>query len=81
MVLESGPTDEPTFTEAVAELRDVGPGGICEDCGHFACRHDGARCHFPRPAGNACNCGGMLWQGHRLAMNCQAGPVAAASDA
>lgn len=58
-----------------ASLHDTGPGGICEDCGHFACRHDGAECHFPRPADNPCTCGGMLWQGRRLEMNAQTGPA------
>ena len=40
-------------------------GGFCDDCGHFAARHDELGCHFPRPATNPCDCAGMQWQGVR----------------
>lgn len=58
-----------TKDEAVADLHDAGPGSICADCGHFAARHEGLTCQFPRPADNPCKCGGMLWHSHRLPMN------------
>jgi hypothetical protein len=58
---------------AIADLRDAGPGGICEECGHFACRHQDSQCLFPRE-NNPCECQGMLWQGVRLDMDQHTGP-------
>lgn len=65
-----------TYDAAVASLFHAGPGGQCDDCGHFAHRHhDGnpslgvARgCAFPRPVGEECACAGMSWQGHRVSI-------------
>jgi hypothetical protein len=42
-----------------------GPGALCEECGHFACRHNPEGCQFPRPADDPCRCSGMLWHGVR----------------
>lgn len=52
-----------------------GPGAFCEDCGHFACRHDMEGCSFPREWRGGersptetfkdCHCEAMLWQGVR----------------
>lgn len=65
-----------TQAEAVADLQDMGPGGICSDCGHFAYRHHGMQCHFPPDDGEQpCTCEGMLWQGQRLQMDCRSGPI------
>jgi hypothetical protein len=33
-------------------------GGFCEDCGHFAGRHDSDGCHWD---GYECGCPGMKW--------------------
>jgi hypothetical protein len=49
---------------AAAPEQPYGPGAICDDCGHFAERHDPQGCHFPRPDA-ACCCAGMLWLGTR----------------
>ena len=57
---------------AAADLYDTGPGGICNDCGHFAARHVGLKCLWPE---SACECAGMLWQGERIEMNGDYGPV------
>lgn len=56
-----------TFHDALHTLVQMGPGGICEDCGHFADRHIDRACDFPREAG-PCNCKGMKWRGQRLKM-------------
>lgn len=64
-------TEKPSYLRenlAVASLRDAGPGGICEDCGHFAIRHKGLACLFPRPKAEPCTCNGMLWLGQRLSI-------------
>lgn len=54
--------DDPSevFVMAAPE-QPYGPGAICDDCGHFAERHNPEGCHFPRPADNPCRCAGMLW--------------------
>ncbi|QCG77882.1 hypothetical protein SEA_SMOKINGBUNNY_71 [Gordonia phage SmokingBunny] len=67
-----------SYDEAVASLFHAGPGGQCDDCGHFAHRHhDGnpslgvARgCAFHRPSSDEweCTCTGMSWQGHRVSI-------------
>lgn len=61
---------QKTYEEAVTSLYEHGPGGICEECGHFAIRHDDTACHFPRnelnPPKPPCECKGMLWYGHRV---------------
>lgn len=51
--------------DAVVDLNDAGPGGICDDCGHVALRHGENFCDgFPqRPCAS---CKGMLWQGVRI---------------
>lgn len=48
-----------------------GPGAICDECGHFAARHDEDGCHGVDPA-KGCRfgkrrkpCKGMMWQGTR----------------
>jgi hypothetical protein len=57
---------------AAENLYEIGPGGFCGDCGHFAARHVGLRCLWPeRP----CKCKGMLWQGKRIEMNGIYGPL------
>lgn len=52
--------------DIVAE--EIGPAGICEDCGHFACRHSQLRCRFheldPKKY-KPCPCRGMQWSGER----------------
>jgi hypothetical protein len=68
-------TEAMNITEAIADLDDAGPGGICDDCGHFAFRHHDTTCHFPRETGKECKCKGMLWRGHRLKMDYRTGPV------
>jgi len=68
------------MSDATRDLKDAGPGGICADCGHFAYRHHGLKCHFPRPD-HPCICKGMLWQGERIDMDCRAGPIAELEDA
>ncbi|USH45055.1 hypothetical protein SEA_CAMERICO_59 [Gordonia phage Camerico] len=60
---------EFTKEQAEDDLFTSGPGSICEDCGHFAHRHEGSNCHFPRPEDNPCRCGGMLWQGQKVDMS------------
>jgi hypothetical protein len=37
------------------------PGSICEDCGHFALRHEQGKCLFPRGSKPPCDCEGFLW--------------------
>lgn len=66
-----------TRDEAIEDLRVTGPGGICADCGHFACRHHGQECLFRMDPlrDDPCKCAGMLWQGHRLEMDCCSGPT------
>lgn len=54
---------------------DMGPGGICGDCGHFAERHSRLECLYPRPADNPCNCQGMLWGETRYVMDPSYGPL------
>jgi len=55
-----------------------GPGAICEDCGHFAARHDEDGCHGVDPAvgcrwgkggtkTSPKKCTAMLWKGTRWA--------------
>lgn len=39
-----------------------GPGAICEQCGHFAGRHNSDGCQWPS---RKCSCAGMLWLGVR----------------
>jgi len=62
------------LAKAEMSLAEAGPGGICEDCGHFASRHlqatriGGMGCDFPRPEDNPCDCEGMKWQGQRVDM-------------
>lgn len=49
-----------------------GPGGICDDCGHFAATHRGEGCAWP---GRVCPCRGMLWLGVRYEIDSWRGPV------
>ena len=37
-------------------------GGFCEECGHFAARHDMGDC---TGISHPCDCAGMLWNGRR----------------
>jgi hypothetical protein len=39
-----------------------GPGAMCDDCGHFAGRHNEDGCPG---INNGCDCAGMLWLGTR----------------
>ena len=58
-----------TRTEAYRDLMGAGPGAICDACGHFAGRHQGLVCLFPRDAGHECACPGMTWiDGHVFEM-------------
>jgi hypothetical protein len=73
-----------TIASAVADLQDAGPGGMCDECGHFACRHSNndpvagdmdmdpdRRCffHLADPSRySPCKCTGMKWQGVRVAI-------------
>lgn len=57
--------DEPSKGTTEEAEQPYGPGAICDDCGHFACRHGENGCAFPRPADNPCRCAGMLWLGTR----------------
>lgn len=43
-------------------LHPYGPGAFCDECGHFAARHDPEGCSGVR---GPCKCGGMLWEGLR----------------
>lgn len=50
-------------------------GGFCENCGHFAGRHQELRCHFPRRDDQpVCPCPGMMWGGKMYEMDMNAGP-------
>jgi hypothetical protein len=51
--------------DAVNDLLEAGPGGTCDDCGHFAGRHGKDFCDgFPdKPCAS---CKGMLWRGVRV---------------
>ena len=59
---------------AEISLANIGPGGICEDCGHFATRHLEGKCYFPPESRlgvnkyKPCACAGMLWEGQRVDM-------------
>jgi hypothetical protein len=65
-----------TAREASHSLYEAGPGGICDDCGHFAMRHVNTdKCLFPREIGKECQCKGMLWLGHRIDMGDDNVPV------
>jgi hypothetical protein len=63
-----------TYHEAFISLGKVGPGAICDDCGHFARSHADNACAFPRPVTKRCLCKGMKWQGQRFRMDVD-GPV------
>ena len=56
--------------DEVAE--DMGPGGICEDCGHQALRHSRSECRYheldPQKI-DRCSCRGMLWRDTRYYMD------------
>lgn len=40
------------------------PGGTCDECGHYAARHDEKGCHFPRPPETSpCTCQAMVYAG------------------
>jgi hypothetical protein len=39
-----------------------GPGAMCDECGHFAGRHDEDGC---TGVSKPCTCAGMLWLGTR----------------
>jgi hypothetical protein len=68
-----------SLAEAAADLINTGPGGICDDCGHFAGRHVGNGCMgFPEKPCNTC--GGMLWMGHRIEMRGEFGGPVTAED-
>lgn len=48
--------------------------GFCENCGHFAGRHQELRCHFPAPEGEQpCVCPGLMWDGHMHVMDMHEG--------
>lgn len=52
--------------------------GFCENCGHFAGRHQELKCHFPpedKP-GDPCRCTGMMWQNEMYDMDMSRGPQA-----
>lgn len=56
----------------MSERDDPGPGGICDDCGHFAGRHYDGACDTGNlySAGTPrrpCRCAGFLWLGQRYA--------------
>ena len=54
-------------TDAERDLAQMGPGGFCESCGHFAERHWTDKCHFPYEDRD-CDCSGMVWRGERVSM-------------
>jgi len=67
-----------TIADALDSLVQAGPGGICDACGHFASRHTGVTCLFPRqPPATPCSCPGMAWSGLRFEMHPISGPVRA----
>lgn len=49
----------------VADADQPPPGGTCDDCGHFALRHNENGCDFPRKEKPPCQCEGFLWNGNR----------------
>lgn len=56
-----------SLDRAERDLAEAGPGGFCEDCGHFAVRHIGSvPCDFPKANNEVCRCEGMLWKGERV---------------
>ena len=59
------------------DLIDDGPDAICDDCGHFACRHWQEKCLFGALVPNypECQCKGMLWKGVRFEMDPTGGPI------
>lgn len=50
--------------------------GFCENCGHFAGRHQDLRCHFPDPDNPTCPCPGMVWKDEMYKMDMSNGPTA-----
>lgn len=42
-------------------VQPYGPGAICDECGHFAERHQPAYCSGVPFGHEACACAGMLW--------------------
>lgn len=49
-------------------LQPYGPGAFCDECGHFAARHDQEGCSGvpgSGPGRGPCKCAGMLWGGTR----------------
>lgn len=66
--------NEPTtFYDAYRSLIQVGPGAQCQDCGHFAYRHQRRLCLFPHKD-HGCTCKGMNWLGQRISMG-PSGPM------
>jgi hypothetical protein len=67
--------DADYIAAIMREIAPYGPGAICDDCGHFAARHDEEGCHGVPEIGRACTHGGgentgkpctaMLWRGIR----------------
>lgn len=49
----------------IADPEQPEPGSICDECGHFALRHNQDGCHFPRKKGPPCDCQGFSWLGNR----------------
>lgn len=52
------------------ESQPYGPGAICDDCGHFAGRHNEKGCNTEDLVRSGirkepCDCKGMLWLGTR----------------
>jgi hypothetical protein len=43
-------------------MQPYGPGAFCDDCGHFAGRHDPGGCSG---VSEPCPCLAMLWRGYR----------------
>lgn len=72
------------FAGAFKDLKDAGPGAICEACGHFATRHHekgDVLCDFNDTlvgvvAGvDHCRCPGFTWQDYVFAINPRTGPM------
>lgn len=63
---------QPKALAALRSLWDVGPGAICDSCGHFASRHIPLSCEWPE---RKCACKGFSWQGFIFAMDGPRGPM------
>lgn len=50
--------------------------GFCENCQHFAGRHQELRCHFPNAEGEKpCPCTGLVWRDKMYEMDMNQGAI------